>query len=86
MQVWLPELFWQDHFDRELPAGTLIRRAGTRVLVEATEAELTEIREDAEFYADPWGPDFGGEEYGRRLKASAKRTVSAIDKVLTREK
>lgn len=76
-EIWLPAKFWNDHADRELPAGELVREAGSRVLVKVTCDELSEIRSDASYYADPAGPD----DYEGRaaMVRSAKATVRAID-------
>lgn len=78
--VWLPAKFWNDHADRELPAGVLIKTRGNRVQVNCTHDELAEILNDAEYYSDPAGPD----DYEGRaaMVRSAKATVRAIKAVL----
>lgn len=77
--LWLPEMFWDDHAERDLPAGSLLARRGRRVLVSCTDEELAEIRSDAAHYAHANGPsDFDG---AGALKRSAAATVRAIDRV-----
>ena len=77
--VWLPAMFWQDHAERDLDSGTLIRRSGRRVFVRCTPHELAEILSDAEFYADQNGPsDFDGAAALRRSAAATVRSIRAI--------
>ena len=74
----VPAKFYDDHCARDLVAPTEIKRAGSRVWVDAGDEDgRSELYHDAVFYADPWGPD----ELPPGLKASAKRTVAAIAKV-----
>ena len=77
----LPAKFWNDHAERGLPAGELSSESGNLVWIVATEDEIKEILSDAKFYSDPWGPD----DLPPGLKASAARTVKAIERQ-TREK
>ena len=72
----VPAMFYDDHCDRGLVAPELVRRVGRSVEVLADEDGISELFNDAEFYADPWGPD----ELPPGLRASAKRTVKAIEK------
>lgn len=76
MTIDLPAKFWQDHDERALPAGKLIKVVGNRVRIECTEEELAEILDDAKFYSDVNGPD----QLPPGLKASAKATVRAIER------
>ncbi len=78
----VPERFWDDHCDRcpcdgdpQEAMANEVSRAGRRVLIEGTEAQIETLRSDAKFYADPWGPD----ELPLGLKASAKATVKALE-------
>jgi len=76
-QIWLPLTFFEDHEGRDLPSGTVIKRAARKVLVQCSDDELSEIESDAKYYADLCGPDGEGLEGIRR---SAKATVEAIKK------
>jgi hypothetical protein len=83
-ELWLPAKFWNDHADRELPSGELLCESGNRVRIRATDAELAEILNDAEYYADAAGPD----EYEGRaaLVRSAKATIRRIREVFSSNK
>lgn len=76
-EIWLPPRFYQDHEDRDLPSGTVLRRTARKVLVRCSDEELAEIEDDAKYYADANGPDGEGLE---GLKRSAKATIEAIKK------
>lgn len=73
----LPIAFWEDHANRELPAGAEVARPKYHPpghYVECDDATIREILSDARFYADRWGPDL----ISAGLKMSARATVSAI--------
>jgi hypothetical protein len=75
----LPPAFYQDHSERDLPTPEDVGNAKSYVLVRADDPALPELLNDAEYYADPWGPDadwLGG------LKASARATIRAIRDVI----
>lgn len=72
----LPRNFYLDHVARDLPAGELIHRTGSVVVVDLTPAELAELRSDAYHYAH----DEELRSYDRSLAGSAARTVAAIDR------
>ena len=81
----VPAMFWDDHEERgpgdgdpDKAMAREVSRAGRRVLIEGTAAQIECLRSDAKFYADPWGPD----ELPPGLKASAKATVKALTKGL----
>lgn len=74
--------FWDDHCDRcpcdgnpEQAMANEVGRTGSRVTVEGTPAQIENLRSDAAFYSDRWGPD----ECPLSLKRSAAATVAAID-------
>lgn len=71
----LPPAFYQDHSERDLPTPEDIGNAKSYVLVRADDPALPELLNDAEFCADPWGPDA---EWLGGLKASARATIRAI--------
>lgn len=75
----VPAKFYDDHGDRELPTPNEVRRAGNKVWIDGTDSEaVSELLSDAEFYADPYGPD----ELPPGLRASAGRTVAAIKRAM----
>lgn len=86
MKLWLPVTFYDDHADRELASGEVIKRTTHRVLIEATKNDLNELLSDAEYYSNRFGPlgniaqDFEGDAYYYSLKRSAKRTAEIIRK------
>ena len=73
--VQLPPRFYDDHVDRDLPGGTVVKRTKRLVTVEATEAELAEILSDARYYSEPGGPG----DYDLGIKSSAQATVRRIN-------
>ena len=48
----LPARFYDDHADRDLPAGTLLKRLHKRVIVELDAAAYGELLNDADHYSD----------------------------------
>lgn len=75
----LPNVFYDDHLERDLPTPEDVGKAKSYVTVRADDPALHELLNDAEFYASPWGPD--GEGLGG-LRASARATVRAIRNVI----
>ena len=80
MQIKVPATFALDHLDRcRGQAGeiTLVARKGHSAILEVDAESLDNLRSDARYYADPFGPDM----LPPGLRASAKRTLAAIDKL-----
>jgi hypothetical protein len=78
IEIRIPSRFYYDHKNRDLPAGEAIKDyANGQTLIRATESEIAEILDDAEFYVE-MGPEFGPDLFG--LIQSAKATVRAINK------
>ncbi|MFZ2801483.1 MAG: hypothetical protein WAZ30_14780 [Syntrophorhabdus sp.] len=85
--ILLPDMFYGDHKERDLPSGEIARYSGNRVLVECTLDELYEILNDAEYYASMTRDDLNssGQEYRefyRPLILSARRTANRIKEYL----
>ncbi len=83
---WVPAKFWDDHADRcpvdEGSEGiaTVIRSAGSRVLIEGTAGQLDALRSDAAYYCDPAA--FDEVDLPPGLRRSAAATIRALDKNL----
>lgn len=79
IRVALPRAFRTDRMERDLPIGTVLTpsKRGT-VLVEISEDDAREYLNDAEYYANPDGP-----ECGIGLKSSARATVTVLRAALT---
>lgn len=74
--VWLPLLFWEDHDERELPAGEVLTRTARLVKVRLSPDDFDEMLSDASYYSSPYGPrDFSG---ARGLSQSASATVRRL--------
>lgn len=71
----LPTVFFDDHLARELPTPEVLVRTRTHVYVWPTDIHLGELLSDAEYYADPNGPDMS-----LGFKSSARATANAIRK------
>lgn len=74
----VPAAFWDDHVDRRPiddgeSMANEISRAGTRVTIEGSAAEIEVLRRDAEYYA---GDNM--DECPRHLRESARRTLAAL--------
>ena len=85
--VKLPTRFYDDHADRGLPAGDLVKRTKRYVVVELDAAAYGELISDAEHYADRSQFD-QRDPFLRGLCTSAKATVCclrAIETPWTRE-
>lgn len=84
--IFVPSIFWDDHSDRcpcdgdpEEAMAKEVRRAGRRVLVEGTAAQIECLRSDAAFYCDNDGPD----EAPASIVRSARATLAAIERAKT---
>ncbi len=83
IEIRIPSRFYYDHKDRDLPAGEAIKDyANGQTLIRATESEIAEILDDAEFYVEI-APELDSSYFG--LIQSAKATVRAINKLKTGE-
>jgi hypothetical protein len=80
----VPPTFYDDHVDRDLPAGTVIRRNKKFVYVDLTADELADLRSDAAYYADALdNGEFTDDDWLRSVARSAQSTVAALDKQAT---
>lgn len=82
MVIKLPQRFYDDHRDRDLPSGAEVRRTKSHVNVDVTVGELAEIRSDAQHYVDI-GHQLDREYLG--LVSSARATLRAIDQQVEAE-
>lgn len=73
----LPVRFYEDHVDRDLPAGTLIKQAVKFTRVELDREAYDDLLSDAEYYADSEGFDMR-EGLMRGLVASARATIKKL--------
>jgi hypothetical protein len=71
----LPRRFFYDHAERDLPTPVVIRKTKSHVFVDGHDPAIGELINDAEYYANPYGPN-GGEG----LKKSAIATILAYEK------
>ena len=79
----VPACFYDDHDSRDLPTPRVISRTSRTVTVAVDDANLAELLNDAEYYADRDGPTAGDSEYAG-LRSSAQATVRAIKKLTIR--
>ena len=71
----IPKVFFDDHYDRELPAPEVVKETKSNYWICKTDENLQELLNDAEFYCHPYGPD--DPDLGW-LKTSARATIKAI--------
>jgi len=70
-----------DHYERGLPTPEDVRGTKTHVYISADDPHLNSLWSDAEFYAHKFGPDLCPS-----IKASAKATFAAINKIVDKRK
>jgi len=78
----VPAYFFDDYDVRELPTPRVITRNSRTVTVAANDLNLAELLNDAEHYANRYGPTAGDPDYAG-LRSSARATVRAIKKFAT---
>jgi len=69
----IPQKFYDDHTVSSIPIPRRIKTTRQHYYLDEDDILIHDLLSNAEFYADPWGP-----EGGAGLKASAKATVKAI--------
>ena len=80
-QVKVPQRFYLDHVNRDLPAGKIVKTSGKHFIIEVDQATFDELLNDAQFYADA---SYVIEQMGREyigLVRSAQSTVRALQAV-----
>lgn len=70
--------FYYDHAFRDLPAGTVVREAGKRVVVELDAAGYDSLLNDATYYAEHMTDPSNVDEHTLSLSRSAVRVVNAL--------
>lgn len=54
----IPKVFFDDHgIGRDLPTPAVISKTARHYIIDAADPNLPELIDDAEYYADPYGPD-----------------------------
>lgn len=77
----VPERFYDDHVERDLPAGRVVKALSkNRLRVELDREAYDDLLSDARHYADPEGFDWN-DPFMRGVILSAKATVRALEKV-----
>ncbi|MCH8325108.1 MAG: hypothetical protein IIB83_00865 [Bacteroidetes bacterium] len=76
----IPQMFYDDHVERELPSPCITAIKGRRYICEGSNDEWTELLSDARYYSDVIGFDFEGMH---SMARSARATVKAIRAQLT---
>lgn len=77
--VKLPRIFWEDHRDRDLPSGRLIKEFKHQVMVNLNREDYEELLSDARHYSSDAMGTWEG-DYAKSVKRSAKRTVRTLEK------
>lgn len=70
----IPRAFYDDHNERGLPAPDPVRETTRHVWIDPADPDFQELVDDAEFYADPDGPDLVP-----NLKRAAKAMLRSIE-------
>lgn len=73
----IPKGFYEDHGDRALPTPVAVKETGRHVWIDRSDPDMAELVNDAEFYADPWGPETPG------LRLAARALLKALAPTMT---
>lgn len=73
----LPKVFYDDHINRDLLGGNIIKETRTHYFIELSPEAHLDIIEDAKLYID-LAPDLQREYFG--LVSSARATIKALEK------
>jgi len=76
----IPTVFYTDHSERDLPTPQIQGIKAGGYLIRLDDPATAELLDDAEHYADPYGPDGG-----MGLRSSARATAKAIRKAMTKQ-
>ncbi len=83
--VRVPKRFYWDHMERMLPTPPAIKETVHHVWLEMDHPDLPELKSDALYYSDAYGPE-ADDRFSRLLKASAQKTVDSLEAVPSPEK
>ncbi len=78
----LPKKFCRDHMDRALPSGEVVKELGKTYRMEMTAPVMREWLSDANHYSDCAGYGWSMGDEGLAMQASARGTVSRIEKFM----
>jgi len=73
----IPERFYRDHADRDLPSGRIVSETSKGLVVELDPEAFKDLLSDAQFYVDMGVGAFGPEFLG--LISSARATIKALE-------
>lgn len=74
-QIRIPRRFFDDHSERELPTPVIVRQTARHVWIHAEDSALPELLNDAQYYADKFGPECYGEPH---IKPAARALLKAL--------
>lgn len=83
MKIKIPLKFYIDHYERGLPTPEDYSKSKTYAVIDTEDSAFNELMGDAEFYADPFGPDSMEGFYPRRqcpIKRAAKSLIKAVER------
>tara|TARA_Y100000022_G_scaffold199157_1_gene210983 strand:+ start:403 stop:699 length:297 start_codon:yes stop_codon:yes gene_type:complete len=80
----LPKRFIQDHAERDLDTPEIIKVTSKHFWVRADDPHLSELYQDAEYYAEPWIDAAPGDGLWG-IVLSARATKRALDKAAADE-
>ena len=75
----IPQRFFQDHAERDLDTPEIIKMTSTHYWIKADDPHITELYQDAKFYAKPWIDSVPGDGLWG-IVVSARATKRALDK------
>ena len=73
----IPQRFFSDHEDRDLPTPEVVKSTQNHFWIKADDPHLGELISDAEYYAEPWIEAKPG-DYVWGTVVSARATLKAI--------
>jgi hypothetical protein len=69
----IPKAFLVDHMERDLPTPEILGENSRHFTISADDPAIAELRDDAEYYASPDGPD-----QAPGVKRAAKALLAAL--------
>ena len=75
----IPQRFFQDHAERDLDTPEIIKMTSTHYWIKSDDPHITELYQDAKFYAKPWIDSVPGDGLWG-IVVSARATKKALDK------
>ena len=75
----IPRAFYDDHRDRDLESPKIVKETNRNYWINADDPDISELKDDAQYYYDLWCEGLWGDQYLFGLCMSAKATLKALE-------